>query len=285
MWSGSLVFWQRTCPPTSGIPSVSTSCLVKAVRLYLLYSISFAMFVRSVRLCHQAPPGRRPSTGQDQSALVSFLLVNFDQGLSAILYLVFSVPVTLPSHFSRVFAGGHFPALGYTVLIQVTAFVRARPWDSVCVCVKYAIHSSRIGDTWSCRLNHIRLHRKSTIPFSLLSWIRLSWSNNCNAVLSITSYATTVVALQSIMSEGLIWEVDLLITRYVKSKLKDSNFTSSSRTYKPKVINLWHFYKSNQVLQETIRLYSILKQRKPKKTSIIFDPHKSSTVTLHTVSE
>lgn len=102
----------------------------------IFYTPSCAMFVRCVP---SDTPGRRPSTDQDRSAPLSpFLLVSFDQGLSALLYLVFSPPVTLPSHFSRVFAGGHFPALGYTGAIQVTTFV-----TSARVCVKYAIHSSR----------------------------------------------------------------------------------------------------------------------------------------------
>lgn len=87
-------------------------------RIYacIFYTPSCAMFVRSVSAFH------RPRSIR---ALVAFLLVSFDQGLSALLYLVFSPPVTLPSHFSRVFAGGHLPALGYTGAIQVTTFVPA----------------------------------------------------------------------------------------------------------------------------------------------------------------
>lgn len=95
----------------------------------IFYTRSCAMFVRSfgsLRCVPSDTPGRRPSSDRDRSAPLSlFLLVSFDQGLSALLYLVFSPPVTLPSHFSRVFAGGHFPALGYTGAIQVTTFVPA----------------------------------------------------------------------------------------------------------------------------------------------------------------
>lgn len=158
-------------------------------------------------------PGRRPSTDQDQSAPLSlFLLVSFDQGLSALLYLVFSPPVTLPSHFSRVFAGGHFPALGYTGAIQVTTFVPAPMCVSSMPFIPLGPDPNHIPVvvTTSPEVNH-----SSRSP-----------ERACHEAITVYHivHSSTVVALQYIMSEGLFLEVDLLITIYVKCKLSDSNF-------------------------------------------------------------
>lgn len=137
-------------------------------------------------------PGRRPSTDQDQSAPLSlFLLVSFDQGLSALLYLVFSPPVTLPSHFSLVFAGGHFPALGYTGAIQVTTFVPA----PMCV-------SSMPFIPLGPDPNHI--------PVAVTTSPEVNRSSSspelaCHEAITVYHivHSSTVVALQFIMSEGL----------------------------------------------------------------------------------
>lgn len=124
-------------------------------------------------------------------ALVGFLLVSFDQGLSALLYPVFSPPVTLPSHFSLVFAGGHFPALGYTGAIQVTTFVLAPMCVSSMPFIPLGPDPNHIpvAVTTSPEVNH-----SSSSP-----------ELACHEAITVYHivHSSTVVPLQFIMSEGL----------------------------------------------------------------------------------
>lgn len=129
MWSGSLVFWQGTRSPSSGRYSVRVFRPLAWSRIFacIFYTPSCAMFVRSVGYvaCHQTLQAVGLPRPRSIRALVGFFARQFrSRPFRFTLSSFFSACYVAKSFFSS-FAGGHFPALGYTGAIQVTTFVPA----------------------------------------------------------------------------------------------------------------------------------------------------------------
>lgn len=211
MWSGSLVFWQGTRGRRRvvGIPSVSSD-LSPGQGSSLVSFIHQAVRCLSVRCAIRHSRTSAFHRPRSIRALVAFFARQFrSRPFRLILSSFFSACYVAKSFFSsfcrRTLPGArlHRRYPGHNLR------------TSAHVCVKYAIHSSR---TWSCGGYYFA----GSQPY-----LELSWTHEAITVtpcrVSHRTHSSTVVALQYIMSEGLIWEVDLLITIYVKCKLSDRN--------------------------------------------------------------